>query len=125
MRLAILALSLSFLASMTGCSLTTSGGCGTSGCGTGGCSTGSCGSGGCGLSAFGSRSGCGNGCGLSAWGRWMHSHGVCDCEYDDYCSSRSPWIRTNGGGIVHTPIAVPASEPIPTPKVLPDSKKGL
>jgi hypothetical protein len=42
------------------------------------------------------------------------AHGVCDCEQDDHCSSRSPWVRP----------AVPAeSIPEPLPAKLPDGKK--
>jgi hypothetical protein len=46
----------------------------------------------------------------------FHSHGICDCEDDDHCSSRSPWIRGNG---------MPAAESMPAPEALklPDGKK--
>lgn len=45
----------------------------------------------------------------------MHSHGICDCEQDDYCSSRQPWALHGA------PIS---GETIQTPPVkLPDVKK--
>jgi hypothetical protein len=58
---------------------------------------------------------------LWSWWTQPHAHGICDCEFDDYCASRSPWVRlgapTHVGGHV--------GEPIPSPlpgKVLPDVK---
>jgi len=57
---------------------------------------------------------------------WMHSHGVCDCEFDDYCSSRTPWVRSTGmpPAIVNGTIPSTPSEPIPAPapSKLPDVK---
>ena len=48
---------------------------------------------------------------------WMHSHGICDCEVDDHCSTRSPWVR------YALPISS-SSEVIPNPPLkLPDGKK--
>ena len=42
-----------------------------------------------------------------------HSHGICDCELDDHCSSRSPWIR-------YSPALDPPVETAPAPaKALP------
>jgi hypothetical protein len=57
----------------------------------------------------------------------FHAHGVCDCEDDEYCSSRSPWVH--GAHMVPAiPLtttlpaeAVPA--PAPMPAKLPDVKK--
>jgi hypothetical protein len=48
-----------------------------------------------------------------------HSHGICDCEYDDYCLSRSPWVR---GNVMVTPPPA-AGEKVPPPAKLPDVKK--
>ena len=47
----------------------------------------------------------------------FHSHGICDCEYDDHCASRSPWIRP----MAPAPESIPAPEP--APMKLPDGKK--
>jgi hypothetical protein len=63
---------------------------------------------------IGSLAGC---CSGGSGGRG-HMHGICDCEYEDYCSSRAPWIRM-GGHITTSPIA----EPVPPPAKLPDGKK--
>jgi hypothetical protein len=65
------------------------------------------------LSFLGALSGCG-----CVFQPRMNMHGICDCEQDDHCASRSPWIRYN------TP-AVPV-ETIPPPvKELPSAPKGL
>ncbi len=48
----------------------------------------------------------------------FHSHGICDCEEDDWCASRSPWVRT--GSPAPAPVE---SLPAPTPAKLPDAKK--
>ena len=59
---------------------------------------------------------------------WSHAHGVCDCEFDDYCSSRSPWVRF-GPGYEAPPIdaipakALPGEFVAPPAKALPDVKK--
>lgn len=58
---------------------------------------------------------------------WMHSHGVCDCEYDDYCTSRTPWVRSTGmpPPVVSStpgPISEPIPAPAPAPSKLPDVK---
>jgi hypothetical protein len=50
------------------------------------------------VSFLGSLAGC----------KLMHSHGVCDCEQDNHCADRAPWVRTG------PPITM-ASEPIATP----------
>ena len=63
------------------------------------------------LSFFGVLTGC----------KCVFSHGVCDCYQDDYCSSRSPWIRYNTSATA-PPEAIPA--PVPA-KVLPNAPKGL
>ena len=66
------------------------------------------------LSFLGAMSGCKHAC----------SHGMCDCEYDDYCSSRSPWIRYGGAPMVGH-VAGPAetfAAPLPA---APEAKKGL
>jgi hypothetical protein len=49
------------------------------------------------------------------------SHGICDCEYDDYCASRSPWMR--GNVMVAPPGGVAPAERVPAPSKLPDVKK--
>jgi len=45
------------------------------------------------------------------------THGICDCQVDDYCTSRSPWLRYNS-----TPTDV--VETIPAPAT-PEIRKGL
>jgi hypothetical protein len=70
------------------------------------------------LTGCGSCSSCGGGADGSG-GRLSHAHGVCDCDSEDHCSSRSPWIRTNAG------LAAPVAEPIAPPAKLPDGKKDL
>ncbi|HZZ79184.1 MAG TPA: hypothetical protein VFE62_11735 [Gemmataceae bacterium] len=60
-----------------------------------------------------------------------HWHGVCDCQMDDYCSSRSPWIRTGAvaPGLTPAPVEYVAppgtTVPAPMPAKLPDAKKAL
>ena len=99
---------MSFLAIVVISSVLT--GCrGTGSCGTG-CDTG-CGTGGCGT-------------GGRVHGKG-HAHGICDCEYDDYCTSRSPWIRVSASQPIQSAPTIPSSEPIPAPAKLPDVKKGL
>jgi len=46
----------------------------------------------------------------------IHSHGVCDCEEDNHCRDRSPWVQ----------IVAPSttkSEAVPAPKKLPETTK--
>ncbi|MBI1831804.1 MAG: hypothetical protein HYR84_10175 [Planctomycetes bacterium] len=69
---------------------------------------------------LGSAVGCqctGSRCG-GGWtpgGRAINDHGICDCEDDNYCQSRAPWLR----------MAPPAAESVPAaPKQLPDGKKN-
>jgi hypothetical protein len=76
-----------------------------------GCAGRDCGSGGCGAGGC-AGGGCGN-------GRFAHTHGVCDCEMDDHCSSRSPWIRNA------SPASPPAAEVVQPPANLPDGNKNL
>jgi hypothetical protein len=47
----------------------------------------------------------------------FHTHGICDCEEDDHCSSRSPWVHP----MAPAPESIPMPEP--TPAKLPDGKK--
>ena len=127
-RVLFVLLAFGFLGTVVGCRSTGSG-CDT-GCGSS-CSTrptlsrGGCGSGGCGIgSGLGIRTGCGTGsCGTgSCAGKHAHSHGICDCDFDDYCASRAPWIRL---GVHSEPAVGPAGEPLPppvTPKNLPEVK---
>jgi hypothetical protein len=42
------------------------------------------------------------------------TRGICDCAYDDYCSSRTPWIRHS-----HAEVAVPNGVPIDPVNVVP------
>lgn len=60
---------------------------------------------------LGSLSGC----------KWAHSHGICDCEFDDYCASRAPWVRGNG---VHASPeeGYHAPAPVTAPATLPEVK---
>ncbi len=64
--------------------------------------------------------GCSTGCetGGKARSPRVHTYGICDCEYDDYCSSRSPWIRQSATKSM-------PSAPLPMPGKLPDVKMGL
>jgi len=104
MRLLICSIAVVFLVSLAGCK-----------CGSSGCTSSDCGTGGCKSGIGGCNTG---GCKGGVVGRWMHSHGICDCEVDDYCTSRSPWIRT--GATMAPPV-----ETIPAPSVpakLPDGK---
>lgn len=36
---------------------------------------------------------------------WIHSHGVCDCEVEDPCCNRAPWVNysqhANGNGPIN------------------------
>jgi hypothetical protein len=43
-----------------------------------------------------------------------HSHGVCDCDPDNHCYTRTPWPIAPGG---------PAGEQVHPPTKLPDGKK--
>jgi hypothetical protein len=43
-----------------------------------------------------------------------HSHGICDCEFDDHCRERAPWLRLS---------APSAAETVAPPTKLPDGKK--
>jgi hypothetical protein len=65
------------------------------------------------------NSGCNSGCGGRFGGNGgdaIHRHGICDCEEDDHCATRMPWLRMSMGH------AVEPSEPLPAPTKLP---KGL
>jgi hypothetical protein len=108
MRQLMLTATILLLGSLAGCACPYGGGCGAGGCGNGGCG-GGCGNGGC-------AGGVGDGR-LAEWAR--HKHGVCDCESDDYCTSRSPWIRNNVASIA------PPVESTQPPAKLPDGKKEL
>jgi hypothetical protein len=46
------------------------------------------------------------------------SHGICDCQYDNHCADRAPWI-------LHGPVvSQPAGEVITIPPMkLPDAKR--
>ena len=35
-----------------------------------------------------------------------HSHGNCDCDVDDYCSSRAPWLTHDQGVSLESSTAV-------------------
>ena len=109
-------LALSWLGLFGGCQSFSSGcgsGCGAAGCGAGGCGAGGCGAGGCGAGCgIGSRLGDGT----------CLQHGICDCDIDDHCLTRSPWVRYApvALGIPVQPLPV---EPLPVPpKELPKGK---
>ena len=70
-----------------------------------------------GCCSTGSSCGRGGNCGNGGHGGHGHTHGVCDCNVDDYCASRAPWVRF--GGDITTPVA----EPVAPPTKLPDGKK--
>ena len=109
MRILIVSIALVFLGTLSGCVTTGSNGC-SSGCSTSGYGGNGCRTNGCKFAGGGGH----------VSGNLAHSHGICDCEYDDYCSSRSPWVRH--GGV--TPVGLPVApvEPIPAPSKLPDPK---
>ena len=44
------------------------------------------------------------------------SHGVCDCEVDDHCSSLTPWVRLAPPVVLGAPVA---AVPAPHAKALP------
>jgi hypothetical protein len=94
MRQLFLTATILLLGSLAGCAGPNCGSCGGGSCGSGGCAGGGSGAG------------------------WCKGHGICDCEMEDYCSSRSPWIR-NGYS------AAPPVEVIQPPAKLPDGKKNL
>jgi hypothetical protein len=62
------------------------------------------------LVAIGSLAGC----------MHTHSHGICDCDLDDHCTSRSPWVRTN---TMAAPVQTAPVEKVAPPQKLPDVKK--
>src|SRR5437879_5389269 len=89
-------LALSWLGLLAGCQ--SCGSSGSHGCGSG------CGGGGCGARG-----------GLGGDGTCLQ-HGICDCEMDDYCCTRSPWVR-------YTPVSLGAPiEALPPVKELPKGK---
>jgi hypothetical protein len=50
------------------------------------------------------------------------THGICDCEPDEYCSSRSPWIMHGSTAAVPS-YTVPATIPESLPAPMPGTKK--
>ena len=44
-----------------------------------------------------------------------HTAGVCDCEYDDPCASRSPWIQHHDGALPESIKQMPKA--IEPPKI--------
>ena len=64
------------------------------------------------LSFLGSMSGCKHAC----------PHGMCDCEYDDHCATRSPWMRYSGPS---TSLAAPVEGIPAAAHAMPEGKKGL
>ena len=92
-------LALSWLGLVAGCQSCGSSGC-SSGCGSGGCGAGGCGAGWRGLGSDACR-----------------SHGICDCEIDNHCATRSPWLHFSPVTL-GTPV-----EALPSPlKELPKGK---
>ncbi|MBM3995514.1 MAG: hypothetical protein FJ303_15365 [Planctomycetes bacterium] len=57
---------------------------------------------------------CGSSCrgGWTPGGRAINAHGICDCEDDNYCASRAPWLQ-----------GAPAETVLTPPAKLPDGKK--
>jgi hypothetical protein len=45
-----------------------------------------------------------------------HTHGVCDCDLDDHCYTRQPWIHHPGIAPVSHALPIPHGEPAPLPK---------
>ena len=45
-----------------------------------------------------------------------HTHGVCDCEIDDYCTSRQPWLVHGPVAGLPGPLAAPVGEALPLPR---------
>ena len=77
------------------------------------------------VGSLGSLVGCNScgrgGCSGLGGGSGSHSvmHGICDCELDNHCRDRSPWVQMG------VPVTQ-ASEAVPAPPMkLPDGKKGL
>jgi hypothetical protein len=64
--------------------------------------------------------GCGRGCGggLGRGSDRSWSHGVCDCELDEYCRMRSPWVRT-APAVLGTPVESIPAPMTPPAKALP------
>ena len=98
-----------------------------SGCQSGGagCSGGACASktggaagSGCAANCGGASDGCRDGFGLGSRSGRPHSAGICDCQGDDYCSSRAPWLRV--AQQAPAPESIPA--PLPPGKDQPDAK---
>ena len=128
-RLMLSVLALSWLGFFAGCHACGSLGCGSSDCGSSGCGTGV--AGGCGLrhggSCGGYFGGYGNGHGADGSKACLY-HGICDCDIDDHCSMRAPWIRFApiGAAGYNTPVeAIPEPAAKDPPKELPkDLPKG-
>ena len=126
-RLMLSVFTLSWLGLFAGCA-TFDGGCGSSGCGSSGCGSAGHAFGGCRSGGFGAG-GCGaGGCGAGGHGAGFglggHGdgtcllHGICDCEIDDHCLTRAPWIRFTPVSL-GTPIEAVPVPPKELPKVLP------
>jgi hypothetical protein len=62
---------------------------------------------------------------LGSLGCCHHSHGVCDCEEDNYCASRAPWIQHGGagGGVIQSSAPMSIPEVVVPPTKLPEGKK--
>ncbi|MCI0376658.1 MAG: hypothetical protein L0215_03550 [Gemmataceae bacterium] len=41
-------------------------------------------------------------CFMGALAGCCTSHGVCDCDFEDHCSTRAPWIQVSSPGSSHT-----------------------
>jgi len=48
-----------------------------------------------------------------------HTHGVCDCEVDDYCYTRQPYIHQGGITAPLPHYSSPSGEAIPAPRSTP------
>jgi hypothetical protein len=45
------------------------------------------------------------------------SHGVCDCDFDDHCSTRAPWVHMAGHVAFGEHIGPVQATPIPAPEM--------
>jgi hypothetical protein len=51
------------------------------------------------------------------------AHGVCDCQFDDHCCTRAPWIQVAHAGF-GAPVALPAAPVEVAPPPAKDMPKG-
>jgi hypothetical protein len=52
--------------------------------------------------------------GLSVGCKTSSTHGVCDCEVDDHCATRQPWVAHGPGAAPHGTSVGTLGAPLPT-----------